>query len=119
VRLGPCYGDRLLNPQRSRGKALFGQVNDHVCPARNVSPHRPSTRAVGATLALSLICVAAGALSSTSPLAQAAGSAVLQEQISAGQSHASDLGNAVGAANDRLAELTSGIASLQHRIAGI
>jgi murein DD-endopeptidase MepM/ murein hydrolase activator NlpD len=70
-------------------------------------------------LALSLICVAAGVLSSTSPLARAAGSAALQEQISAGQNHASDLGNAVGAANDRLAELTSGISSLQHRIAAI
>ena len=88
-------------------------------PARDVSHHRPSTRAVGATLALSVVCAAAGVVGSTSPFAQAAGSAVLQEQISAGQSHVSDLGIAVGAANDRLAELTSGISSLKHRIAGI
>jgi murein DD-endopeptidase MepM/ murein hydrolase activator NlpD len=87
--------------------------------ARNVSHHGPSTRAVGATLALSLMCGAAGVLGSPSPPARAAGSAALQEQISAGQSHASDLGSAVGAANDRLAELTSGISSLQHRIAAI
>jgi murein DD-endopeptidase MepM/ murein hydrolase activator NlpD len=70
-------------------------------------------------LALTLICGAAAVLSPPSPPARAAGSAALQEQISAGQSHLSGLGSAVGAANDRLAELTSGIESLKRRISAI
>jgi len=94
-------------------------VGTEPAPATDVSLHRPSTRAVGATLALSLICVAAGVLTSTSPVARAAASGQLQEQISAGQSHAAALGSAVSAATAHLSQLGSGISLLERRVASI
>ena len=90
-------------------------------PARatDVSPHRPSTHAVGATLALSLICAAAGVLNSSSPIARAAASGRLPGQISVGQHHVAQLGSAVSAATTRISQLASGIAILERRVAGI
>jgi murein DD-endopeptidase MepM/ murein hydrolase activator NlpD len=115
----PCYGDRLLNPPGSREKAPFGPVDTEPAPATDVSLHRLSTRAVGATLALSLICVAAGMLTSSSPMARAAASGQLPEQISAGQSHVARLGSAVSAATTHLSELASSISMLERRVASI
>jgi murein DD-endopeptidase MepM/ murein hydrolase activator NlpD len=94
-------------------------VDTEPAAAIDVSPHRPSTRAVGATLALSLICVAAGVLNASPPIARAAASGQLQEQISAGQGHMAKLGSAVSAATTRISQLASGISILQRRVASI
>jgi murein DD-endopeptidase MepM/ murein hydrolase activator NlpD len=78
---------------------------------------RPLTRAAGATMALSLVCVAAATLTSGSRPARAAASGQLKQQISAGQSHVSGLSTAVRAADSRLSELRSGMSALERQIA--
>jgi murein DD-endopeptidase MepM/ murein hydrolase activator NlpD len=83
------------------------------------SLRKPITRA---TLAISALLFALGvvvALGSGPPAARAASSSAIQQQISAGQSQASGLAGAVGAASKHLAAVDSSIASLQARIARI
>jgi murein DD-endopeptidase MepM/ murein hydrolase activator NlpD len=74
---------------------------------------RPSTRAVVATLALTLLLGAGFALSQG---ARAAGSSSLQNQISSNRAKASNLATAVGAASKRVGALDSSISDLQLRI---
>ena len=83
------------------------------------SATRQLLRATGVALAVSLAFVSALMLSARSPLARAASTSQLQQQISAGQSHISGLKSAVGAASSRVSSLNASIATLERRIASI
>ena len=72
-----------------------------------------------ALLVISVGCIGAICLSARSPIARAASTGRLQQQISAGQSRISSLSGALSAASSRLGQLNSNIASLQGRIARI
>jgi murein DD-endopeptidase MepM/ murein hydrolase activator NlpD len=76
----------------------------------------PSTRAAGALLTATLALVAAALLTAGSPLARAASTGQLQQQISAGQGHASALAGALSAANQRVDRLGGSISALEGQI---
>ena len=63
-----------------------------------------------------VLCAAALALSSSSPLARAASIGQLQRGISAGQGRISSLSGAVGAASQRMRQLSTNIAALSRRL---
>jgi peptidoglycan hydrolase CwlO-like protein len=83
------------------------------------SATRQLLRATGVALFVALALVCAVMLSARSPLARAASTGQLQQQISAGQSHISGLKKAVGAASGRVSSLNASIATLERRIASI
>ena len=80
---------------------------------------RPSIQALGAAVAAIVLCAAALVLLVHGPIARAASSGQLQQQISSGQSRVSSLSGTVSAAANRLARLDANIASLEHQIGSI
>ena len=80
---------------------------------------RPFTDATRATVAALAICAATLGLSSSSPVARAAGIGRLQQRISSGQGHISSLQGTVRAASGRIAQLDAGIAALARRLSTI
>ena len=80
---------------------------------------RPSIQGLGAVVAAILLCAAALVLVVHGPIARAASSGQLQQQISSGQSRVSSLSGTVSAAGNRLDRLNANITSLEHQIGSI
>ena len=83
------------------------------------SAKSPSSRAAGAILATVTAVVMCALLGGGSPLARAAGTGQLQQQISAGQGRVSALSGAVSAADQRANELAASAASMEPQISRI
>ena len=80
---------------------------------------RPSIQGLGALAAAILLCAAALVFVLRGPVARAASSGQLQQQISSRQNQVSSLSGAVNAAGNRLDQLNSNIATLEHQIGAI
>ncbi len=80
---------------------------------------RPSIQGLSAVVAAILLCAAALVLVVHGPIARAASSGQLQQQISSGQSRVSSLSGTVSAAGNRLDRLNGNITSLEHQIGSI
>ncbi len=83
------------------------------------SLRRPSIQALSAAVAAIVLCAAALVLVVHGPIARAANSGRLQQQISSGQSRVSSLSGTVSAAGSGLDRLNANIASLEHQIGSI
>ncbi len=83
------------------------------------SPRRSYAHAACALLALLAACAGTLAMLSRPPVAQAASTGQLQQQISSGAGRVSQLSGQVGSAASRLGQLSSSITGLQRRIAPI
>ena len=83
------------------------------------SAKSPSSRAAGAILATVTAVVMCALLGGGSPLARAASTGRLQQQISAGQGRVSALSGAVSAADQRANELAASAASMEPQISRI
>lgn len=84
-----------------------------------LSQRSPFTDAARATLAALAICAATVGLSSSLPVASAAGTGQLRQRITSGQGQVSLLQGTVRAASGRVAQLDAGIAALARRLSAI
>ena len=84
-----------------------------------LSQRSPFTDAARATLAALAICAATVGLSSSLPVARAAGTGQLRQRITSGQGQISSLQGTVRAASSRVAQLDGAVAALARRLSAI